>query len=434
MAAPDSTPAIARAEFLDALQDAVRAARVGESHLGVLLIDVSNLARINHTHGYDTGDQVLAGVYRKLLGVSKLPDTVYRLGSHGFAFLLPGLGNPAFLALALNRVTGLLENDMVLEAGTVSPDINIGVAVNHAGARDAMESLAQAESSLAQVKLGRGLQLEGILQEGGDGLSESRLEQYFVEALRENAFELYYQPKVNLATGRVESAEALLRWATPAGDPVPPELVVTMAESMGRSFELTKWVVHQAMRQLQQWKGRLDIGLALNVQANLVGNPDLGALLRDAPTIWGVEPGRVTVEITEEAIIGDKQAGFDNLLQIRESGIRLSIDDFGTGYSSLSYFKHIPASELKIDKSFVRSLTLDSQDLELVRIMHTIARQFDLAVVAEGVEDRISLDLLRSLGCDYAQGYLFSPPLPPAEFEDWVLAWPGLEEMEAAKA
>jgi len=431
MASAD-VPLIRRADFIQALTGAVEIARGGSTHLGLLLIDISNLARINHSHGYDVGDRLLATAHRELLGISRMPDTVFRVSSHSFAFLLPELGNPAYIALALNKVTGLLKGELHIDSGMVGADLHVGVAVNHNGGRDAMAMLALAEASLSHVKLGGDHQLEALLLHERDELADSRLEQQFAEALRDNDFELYYQPKVNLHTGRVESAEALLRWSTPNGEPVRPEMVVSMAESMGRSFELTKWVVHQALRQLQRWQDDPGIGLAINVQAGLVGNPDLGSLFNDAPAIWGVDPGKITVEITEDAIIKDKQAGWDNLQRIRVQGINLSIDDFGTGYSSLSYFKHIPAAELKIDKSFIRTLRLDVQNLELVKIMIHIAKQFDLSVVAEGVEDSDSLDLLRDLGCDYAQGFYFTPPLPARDFEHWIDAWPGFNVSPAS--
>jgi len=185
-------------------------------------------------------------------------------------------------------------------------------------------------------------------------------------------------------------------------------------------------VVHTALRQVREWQDSIDVSVALNVQADLVNSPDLLTLLKDAIAIWGVKPERITVEITESAIIVDKESGFDNLLKMKQLGINLAIDDFGTGYSSLSYFKHIPANELKIDQSFVRTMRTDPQDLELVKIIIHIAHQFGLAVVAEGVEDKESLEMLRELGCDFAQGFYFSKPLPREEYEQWVLAWPGL--------
>jgi diguanylate cyclase (GGDEF)-like protein len=426
----EDLPEIQRTVFIQALTGAVTSARKDTSLLGILLIDITNLSRINHYHGYGTGDRILAAAYLRLLGVSKLPDTVFRVGSHRFAFILPGLTNPAFIALALNKVTRLLETELFIDADMASVDVKVGLSVNHAGHLDAMAMLALSEASLTRVKLGGSHRMEDLLGDDGGAQADFQLEQRFTEALRDNAFELHFQPKVNLATGRVDSAEALLRWTPEGGEPVSPEVVVQLADAAGSAFELTKWAVHTALRQLKRWEGTLDVGLALNVQAGLVGNPDLPALLRDAMVIWGVSPHRVTLEITEGAIIEDKESGFDNLLNLKNQGIHLSIDDFGTGYSSLSYFKHIPAAELKIDKSFVSAMMEDTQDLELVKIMIHMAHQFGLTVVAEGVEDRACMERLRELGCDYIQGYYFSRPLPAEEFESWVRDWPGLSALQ----
>ncbi|MCB1679610.1 MAG: bifunctional diguanylate cyclase/phosphodiesterase [Halioglobus sp.] len=419
-------PHIDRAGFVQALGAAVAAAARGTTHLGLMLIDIANLSRINRYHGYRTGDLVLATVHGQLLGISKLPDTVYRVGDHRFAFILPDLGNPAFIALAMNRVRRVLEQELCVGSQLVAPAITVGLAVNREGRRDAMTTLSRAESSLAAVKLGGTPGLDDLMGEEEPANTNFHLEQRFAEALQDNDFELYFQPKIDLGTGRVDGAEALLRWLPQDHAPVSPETVVELAEAAGRAYDLTKWVVHSALRQLRRWQSSLDITVAINIQAGLAGNQDLPSLLHDAMAIWGVEPARVTVEITESAIIEDKESGFDNLVKLRDQGINLAIDDFGTGYSSLSYFKQIPAAELKIDKSFVSSMTEDDQDLELVKIMITIAHRFGLRVVAEGVEDRASLDLLRELGCDCAQGYYFTPPLPRDEFEAWVRAWSGL--------
>lgn len=423
----DALPAIERERFIQHLGKAVLGARADQSYLGLLLIDLTNLGRINHYHGYDAGDLILQNAYTQLEGTSKLPDSVFRVGSHRFAFILQDLGNPAFIALALNRVSRLLGSELHGDGDLIGVDIKIGIAINREGAREVMAMLALAEASLTHVKLGGVQRIEDILAEESDEPANLRMEQNLSEALQDNAFELYFQPKVDLVTGRVGSAEALLRWRSPESEFVSPELIVEWAETSGRSYELTKWVVHRALRQLKSWQGRLDIGLALNVPANLAGDPDLPSLLSDAIAIWGVDPDKVTVEITESAVIEDKQSGFDNLSNIKHVGINISIDDFGTGYSSLSYFKHIPAVELKIDKSFVDSMLVDEQDLELVKIILHIAHQFGLKVVAEGVEDRESLEMLRSLGCDYVQGYYISRPLPLEEFESWLAAWKGLD-------
>jgi diguanylate cyclase (GGDEF)-like protein len=423
----NALPSVERTRFLAQLGGAVERARNDQSHLGLILVDLTNLSRINHFHGYDTGDQVLQTAYDCLLDLSKLPGSVFRVGCHRFSFILQDLGNPAFIALALNRVQRALDAELQGNGDWADVEVKVGVAINRNGVQEFMAMLARAEDSLARVKLRGALDLENVLAQDTAPASTLWLEQRLTEALHDNAFELHFQPKVNLVTGAVHSAEALLRWQDEEGEPVSPELIAEWAESAGRSYDLAKWVIHRTLRQLHSWQGRLDIGLALNIPANLAGEPDLPTLLHDALAIWAAPPGRLTVEITERAIIEDKQSGYDNLLKLRDLGIILSIDDFGTGYSSLSYFKHIPATELKIDKSFVDSMLVDAQDMELVKIIIHIAHQFGLAVVAEGVESRESLDRLRELGCDYAQGFYLSPPLPAQAFEAWVERWTGLD-------
>jgi len=422
----EELPEIRRTPFSQTLEVEIEKARTSSSHLGLLLVDLSNLTRINHYHGYQTGDRLLADTYRHLLSISKLPDTVFRIGSHHFAFILSGLSNPAFIALAMNKIERLLQQELSIEGENALVDLKIGIAVNREGSRDAMEMLSLAEASLAQVRRGEVIRVEDIVGREPENPQDMQLEQLFVETLHDNAFELYYQPQINLATGEARSVEALLRWQVEGRGFISPEIAVELADSTGRAYALTKWVVHTALRQLREWRDTIDVSVALNVQADLVNNPDLLTLIEDAIAIWGVEASRVTIEITESAIIQDKESGFDSLQKMKRLGVNLAIDDFGTGYSSLSYFKHIPATELKIDQSFVRTMRTDAQDLELVKIIIHIAHQFGLKVVAEGVEDLESLNMLRDLGCDFAQGYYFSKPLSRKAYEKWLSSWPGL--------
>ena len=422
----DKQPEIKRAFFTKTLERAVEEARSDSSNLGLLLVDLSNLTRINHSHGYAIGDGLLSDAYKNLLSVSKLPDTVFRIGSHHFSFILPGLSNPAFIALAMNKIQRLLKDELYVEGEESHIEVNIGLAINRQGSRSAMDMLSRAEASLVQARRGEVLKIEDLMGDEPPVAQDMQLETLFTKTLRENAFELYYQPKINLITGEADSAEALLRWKVEGRGFISPETAVELADRSGRAYNLTKWVVHTAMRQVRQWQDSIDVSIALNVQADLVNNPDLLTLLRDAIVIWGVKPEKITIEITESAIIADKESGYDTLQEMKKLGLNLSIDDFGTGYSSLSYFKHIPASELKIDQTFVRSMRSDPQDLELIKIIIYIAHKFGLAVVAEGVEDRESLDLLRDLGCDFAQGFYFSKALPKEDYEAWVNAWPGL--------
>lgn len=416
----DATPTLDRAGFIAALGTFVDQARASGDHLGLMLIDLSNLRLINHRHGYEIGDHLLAEAGRQLLAISKLADTVFRIGGHSFAFILPRLDTPAFIALALNRVQRLLEETLHIDDGILPVQLRIGLAVNLESRHSPMVTLARAESSLTRVKQGNALEIDALIREQDEAREGTALEQHFSEALYDNAFDLYFQPKVDLQTGRVCSAEALIRWHLPGYGAVSPERVVQLAEAAGQTYELTRWVVNRALRAMREWRDTVVLPVAVNVPAGLVNSPDLANMLHGALSIWGVEPSMLTVEVTEGAVIEDKEAGFDNLQLLRELGMGLSIDDFGTGYSSLSYFKHIPATEIKIDQSFVRRILNDPQDRALVGIIIEIAHLFDFSVVAEGVEDVETLQCLRELGCDIAQGYLYSRPLPEQELLDWL--------------
>jgi len=415
----DATITLDRAAFVAALGLFVGKARSAGGHLGLLLIDLSNLRLINHRHGYEIGDQLLAEAGKQLLATSKLPNTVFRIGGHTFAFILTQLDTPAFISLALNRIQRLLDETLHIADEILPVQLRIGLAVNLEGKHSPMATLARAEASLTKVRQGGTLEIDALIGEEDAPEESTALEQHFLEALYDNAFDLHFQPKVDLRSGRVCSAEALIRWHLPGYGAVSPERIVQLAEAAGQTYELTRWVVNRALRAMREWRDTVALPLAVNIPAGLVNSPDLANMLQGALSIWGVEPSMLTVEVTEGAVIEDQEAGFDNLLHLRELGMGLSIDDFGTGYSSLSYFKHIPATEIKIDQSFVRRILDDPQDRALVGIIIEIAHLFGFSVVAEGVEDVQTLHCLRELGCDIVQGYLYSRPLP----EDELLAW-----------
>ncbi|PLW83698.1 hypothetical protein CWI75_04970 [Kineobactrum sediminis] len=417
--------------FLAALQEQASRARAAGDHQGLMLIDLSNLRPINHRHGYEIGDQLLAEAGRQLLAISKLPNTVFRIGGHTFAFILAELNTPAFIALAFNRVQRLLDEMLFIDDAITPVQLRIGLAVNLESKHSPLAMLASAEASLARVKQGHALEIDALLAEHDVTQGDAVLEQHFSEALYNNAFDVYFQPKVDLRTGDVCSAEVLIRWHLPDFGAVPPERIVELAEASGQMYELTRWVVNRALRTMREWRDSTAISLAVNIPAGLINSPDLANMLQGALRIWGVEPSMLTLEVTEGAVIEDKDAGFVNLLHLRELGLGLSIDDFGTGYSSLSYFKHIPATEIKIDQSFVRRILDDSQDRALVGIIIDIAHLFGFSVVAEGVEDFPTLQCLRELGCDVVQGYLYSRALPESEFLAWLRQCNGRPVVEA---
>jgi diguanylate cyclase (GGDEF)-like protein len=400
----------------------VAQSRQDEQHAALLLIDLSNLRGINHRHGYGIGDQLLAEAHAQLLTLSKLPDNVYRVSGKTFAFLMPGLTNPAFVALALNRLQHSLEEVLYIDEDLLPVELRFGLAVNHHSAEPALSMLARAEATLAESRLGKPLQVDQAIIHESTPVTDIVLEQRFAEALYNNDFELHFQPKIALGSGEVYGAEALIRWHLAGHGYVSPEELVGLAFAAGKSYELTRWVVNRSLRYQREWRGVMELPLAINVPADLVSSLDLANMFQGALAIWGADPAMVTVEITEGAVIDDKEGGFHNLERLREMGLGLSIDDFGTGYSSLSYFKDIPATELKIDRSFVSRMLADRQDRELVRIIIEIGHLFGLRVVAEGVEDEETLRALSELGCDVVQGFLLGRPMPEEQLRAWLEA------------
>lgn len=415
----NSPPTIDRQSFLTSLSLYIDATKSDESTLGLLLVDIVNLAQINHHFSYKQGDQALCHCHTRLLSISRISDTVYRIGDHQFVFILPVLKSPAFIALAFNKINKVLKEEIILDEQSVECDIRIGIAMNKGAKFSPEATLLVAESSLKQAKASNGA--FSLSQPENEIQQAQVLEKVFEDTLKDNDFELYYQPKINLWTGEVESAEALLRWQIPGEGFISPQVAVEIADKTGKGFALTKWVLQTAIRQLKEWeKQDFRLSIAINIPANLILEPELFNLVQDSLAIWGVDKNQLTLEITESAIVEDKEAGFDSLLKFKESGVKLSIDDFGTGYSSLSYFKQIPANELKIDQSFVTNMLSNPQDQQIVKIIIDIAHVFGLKLVAEGIEDLQTFDYLKQLGCDYGQGFYMSRALPADEFYKYL--------------
>ncbi|MHA7815771.1 MAG: putative bifunctional diguanylate cyclase/phosphodiesterase [Pseudohaliea sp.] len=417
-----AVPAIARDAFLQRLDQL--AACGGAADLGLLLVDITNLREINHRHAYDIGDAVLAETARELEDHARAEDTVFRIASHTFAVILPTVTEPALLPVVIGRLRGALEEALQVDGYLTAAECLIAVALNRAGRLSALLTLARAEEHLAALRRGDGRELSEVLEE-----SQARpddLIRPFTEALHDNDFLLYYQPKVAIGSGQLAGAEALLRWHDPERGWISPEVAVQIAEDIQRSFELTKWVVHAAARQYREWarEGR-DVPLSVNIPASLIDRADLPAMINAALKIWDMPPAHMTLEITEQAFMRDAKAGLAIMTQLRQLGCRISIDDFGTGYSSLAYFRDIPACELKVDRSFVSRLLHSPQDEGLVGTIVALAKIFGMRVVAEGLEDADTLDRLSALGCEVAQGFGIARPLAAADFTAWADRWEG---------
>lgn len=413
---------IARRDFLKALSRHIVAEHSTQTSLGLVLINIANLQDINHQYGFNIGDTLILQTYQRLQSLSKLPDTVFRIDGQHFVFILPALTNPAFISLASHKIKNELEQEIELNDNSLTPLITLAISLDFDKTLSADELLIHAEQSLNKPDAHEQSLATNLSKPMPTSFNRQELEKPFLDALRNNQFQLYYQPKLNLKTGAIDQAEALLRWELAEHGFISPEVVVNLAEQCGESYTLTKWVVHTAARKITQWQQNFDIAVAINIQTSLLADSNLVHLIKDAVAIWGTDKHKLTLEITESAVIEDKESGLNSLLQLQEFGVGLSIDDFGTGYSSLSYFKDIPADELKIDQSFITHICNTPQDQALVKIIIGIAHLFNLKVVAEGIEDKATLNLLIDLGCDYAQGYYIARPMPDTDFETWMNA------------
>jgi EAL domain-containing protein (putative c-di-GMP-specific phosphodiesterase class I) len=239
-------------------------------------------------------------------------------------------------------------------------------------------------------------------------------------AIEQDELVLYYQPKVCLRTGRCDRVEALVRWQHPQRGLVPPDDFIPLAEQTGLIKSLTQWVIHSALRQCRVWLDEgLDISVGVNLSMRNLHDPDLVEQISQLLAATGVPAAALNLEVTESALMTDPLRALGSLARLRAIGVEIAIDDFGTGHASLSYLKQMPVEEIKLDRSFVRDMTSDKNDFTIVRSTIELAHDLGLRVIAEGVEDQETWDLLVKLGCDLAQGYHMSRPLPEAALRHW---------------
>ncbi|WP_236207723.1 bifunctional diguanylate cyclase/phosphodiesterase [Pseudomonas tohonis] len=405
-----------RALALDRLGSAITAARpTALLHLGI-----GNFRAVNEACGPGGGDLALQQICRRLQATLRPGDSLARLVADEFLLLLEGADRDSAVAAA-DKLQQLLLRPLRIGSLDVAIDSRIGIACYPTDGGTPDELLRRASIAMQDAAQAPGhLQL---YQQGRDDALQRQV--VLIRDLRHAAgrgeLVLHYQPKLDIAEGRVLQAEALLRWQHRHLGMVSPGEFIPLAERTGSIQSLTAWVIEEVLRQLQEWAGRgLDLQVSLNISADDLMSRDLvervSALLRN----YRVHPGQVVFEITESAVMADPVQALRVLDGLRELGISLSVDDFGTGYSSLAQLKSMPVQELKIDQSFIRELDETSEDAVIVRSTIEMSHSLGLKVVAEGVEHAHSLRLLERWRCDTAQGYLISRPLSAAAFEAWI--------------
>lgn len=397
-----------------------RAVRSGEE-LAVAFIDLDGFKEINDTWGHHRGDAVLAEVGRRLRQGRRKGDLAARLGGDEFAVVLHGVRRSAARAAAA-RIAGLVVDEPI-EIGELRVHVgaSIGIACFPAHAADAAELLRRADWAMYQAKqTHRNFQ---VYDPGQHRIQRrnSTLADELRRAVRRDELVLHYQPKVDLRTRTTEGVEALVRWAHPTMGMLAPDQFIPVAEAAGLIGAVTAWVVTHALAQVHAWaQAGLDVAVAVNFSASDIADPGLPERVAGWLAAAGVPPDRLVVEITEGVLVADVAQAAAVLEALRSYGVKISLDDFGAGYSSLSYLRHLPLDELKLDRSFLCRRGAITQDDPVLGAIVSLGHELGMTVVAEGVEEPGALPHLALLGCDYAQGFYFATPMPPAALAAWL--------------
>jgi len=403
----------------DRLGQAVATAKRDNATLTLLVLDLDRFKEVNDTLGHHAGDRLLQEVALRLRAALRASDTVARLGGDEFAVLLPHADTQVAGRVAL-QLQAALDKPLVLDGCELSIGTSIGIATFPSHGEDADTLMRHADIAMYAAKRAQG----GVATYSTSHDSHSSERLTLVGALRRaiatDELSLHYQPQVDCVTGRLMGLEALVRWWHPERGLIGPDEFVPLAEQSGLIRQLTRWVLAAAIGQSARWHDVGDgVGLSVNLSSHDLLDERLPAFVASQLGQWRFSADRLTLEITESALLADPGRAVDVLTQIRRLGVRVALDDFGTGYSSLSYLKEWPVDEVKVDRSFVRNLVVDKRDRAIVRATVDLAHSLGLEVVAEGVEDEASLRLLTEMGSDRAQGYYISRPLPPSQLVKW---------------
>lgn len=409
-----------RALLVSRLKDSIAQAQQTDGRLALLMIDLDRFKEVNDTLGHHYGDSLLRQVGTRFFDAMRAEDTVARLGGDEFAVLLPDCDVTAAVETAL-RLQSTLETLFSVDEFNLDVGASIGMAVFPDHGTDVTSLLRHADVAMYVAK--RSGDPYAVYRPELDVHSPQRLALAgeLREAIEHGEFSLHYQPKLGLDDGRLVGAEALVRWRRPNGIIVQPDLFIPVAEQSGLIRMLTRWVLDQGLQQHACWReAGLHIPLAVNVSMRDLHDPDLPRAVQAVLSRWQVQPEDLLLEITESSLMAEPARALETAIELSRIGVRLAVDDFGTGYSSLAYLKRLPVEELKIDKSFVGAMASDEEDASIVRSIIGLAHDLGLNVVAEGVEENSSWNMLKSLGCDVAQGYFISRPVPADELTAWL--------------
>lgn len=415
-----------RALLNDRLDMAINMAKRRNEKVGLLFIDLDRFKNVNDSLGHTAGDQILRQTAQRLSDAIRTGDTVARLGGDEFVVLLPRLRDERSVAdVAIKLREELLQPYLVENMPLhLSPSIGIAIYPDDGDNASTLIKNADAAMYLAKEKGRNNYQFYTPVLNART-LDRLKLEYDLRSALEQGQFELHYQPQIVAGTKTLYGAEALVRWRHPERGLVPPNHFIPLAEEIGLIIQLGAWVIAEAARQVNIWHqaGFVDLVVSVNISALQFHQAGFLAEVQELLEKAGTKPSSLELELTESMLMSDMEVSIQVLQAFRDLGYRIAIDDFGTGFSCLNYLRRLPANILKIDQSFVRDMQSDTASLAIVTSIINLAESLGMETIAEGVETAEEYALLASQGCRLMQGYHFSKPLPPMQFEAWLQQW-----------
>ncbi len=416
-----------RTYFMDRLEDALARSARNDSPVAVLFLDLDRFKLVNDTLGHAAGDRLLVEAGKLLKRQVRAGETIARLGGDEFTFILEGLRDHHGAELMAQRVLSAFSTPLLIQGHEIQISASVGIAVNSGGPCQPDELLRKADVALYQAKSdGRACVRVYAPEKGSASIERLEMDAGLRAAIQQDELLLYFQPEVNLTTGRIEGFEALVRWQHPSRGLLLPLAFIPTAEETGLIRSIGRWVLTRACQEAVDWQARFPDHPRLRVSVNVspLEFRDRGLVGEVARTLeqTGLDPALLKLEIVETALMNDADATLAILHGFRDLGVKLAIDDFGTGYSSLSYLQKFPVDTLKIDRSFIRNAKPQSREHNIIKSIVALAHALGIDVTAEGVETSEQLSILVSSGCDRAQGYLFARPLPAEALVSFLAA------------
>ncbi len=410
-----------RALLLDRLESATYRAQRSESLVALMMVDIDNLKLINETLGHHNGDKLILSVANRLSQAIRDTDTLSRSGGDEFNLVIENIQHLEDIGIMAKKFSSVIEHSLTIQDQDIHIKASIGISVYPQDGTDIGSLLSHADAALYRAKEQGGNVYEFYSPDLGKKANRRlKLENTLRSAIENNELLVYYQPKVDLESGRASGMEALVRWNHPEHGIISPDEFIPIAEETGLILPLGKRVIESACSQFKQWQSAgLEVtNISINVSARQFKEQDLVTLLGDVLGHHDLDPRHIELELTESTLLKNEDQAESKLNKLHRMGITISIDDFGTGYASLSYLKRLPIDVLKIDRSFTDGILKDPDDIAIVNAIYGLAKGLGLKLVAEGIETLDQLNKIREMGVDFGQGYLWSPPTSAPQYTE----------------